>query len=468
MSKTFKEFLVDNPTLYNGVGYYSFNNVTQQMDFNEIDELTKTFIYDWFQDREVNSDTHFARDFKRELNKDLWQYYQYLRIQLTDFDPLVADYYEDYLQHTGESHETGTNDQTKTPGGLLKQRQTTYNNEQIAEGGSDVRRPLTTETQTTTKGITETTEVTPGVVVEESGRDVTTPQTTDTQTTTRGITETTQVTPGAVIEVTGRDVITPQTTDTQTTTRSISETTQVTPGAIIEVKSGVKEVNKAQPVSLSYAGATAGEVPDLDWTTASTQAQNESVQRTTPISGSDTTTVTPSNGQDVVTNAKTGTETKDYTKTTTPLSGHDTTVVTPGNGQDVVTNAKTGTETKEYTKTTTPLRGHDTTVVTPGNGQDVVTNATTGTDTQEYGKTSTKTGGHTEVESVASSRDEVIDQDTSKDIEDAHDDKRRHTGRQGMLPQWALQKAVEYIVNTNAYDFLYNALQPCFNWVDEL
>lgn len=398
MSKTFKEFLVDNPTLYNGVGYYSFNNVTQQMDFNEIDELTKTFIYDWFQDREVNSDTHFARDFKRELNKDLWQFYQYLRIQLTDFDPLVADYYEDYLQHTGESHETGTNDQTKTPGGLLKQRQTTYNNEQIAEGGSDVRRPLTTETQTTTRGITETTEVTPGAVIEE----------------------------------TGRDVITPHTTDTQTTTRSISETTQVTPGAIIEVKSGVKEVNKAQPVSLSYAGATAGEVPDLDWTTASTQAQNESVQRTTPISGSDTTTVTPSNGQDVVTNAKSGTETKDYTKTTTPLSGHDTTVVTPGNGQDVVTNA------------------------------------TTGTDTQEYGKTSTKTGGHTEVESVASSRDEVIDQDTSKDIEDAHDDKRRHTGRQGMLPQWALQKAVEYIVNTNAYDFLYNALQPCFNWVDEL
>jgi hypothetical protein len=398
MSKTFKEFLVDNPTLYNGVGYYDFNNTTQQMDFVEIDEITKTFIFDWFQDREVNSDTHFARDFKRELNKDLWQYYQYLRIQLTDFDPLVADYFEDYVQNRTEGDETGTNDQTKTPGGLLKERTLTFNNERVTEGGSDVRRPLTTETQTTTKGITKTTEVTPGAVIEESGR----------------------------------DVITPQTTDTQTTTRGISETTQSTPGAIIEVKQGIKQVDKAQPVSLSYAGATAGEVPDLDWTTASAQSQNEQIQVTTPKGGSDTTTVTPSNGQ------------------------------------DVVTNAKTGTETKEYTKTTTPLRGHDTTVETPGNGQDVVTNAKTGTDTQEYGKTSTKSGGHTETESLALAKDEVIDQDTTKHNESSSENKRRHTGRTGMLPQWALQKAREYIAGTTAYDFLYNALQPCFNWVDEL
>lgn len=328
MSKTFKEFLVDNPTLYNGVGYYDFNNVTQEMDFIEIDEITKTFIFDWFQDREVNSDTHFARDFKRELNKDLWQYYQFLRIQLTDFDPLVADYFEDYVQHTGESHETGTNDQTKTPGGLLKQRQTTFNNEQIAEGGSDVLRPNTTTTQTTEKGITEE--------------------------------------------------------------------TKVTPGAVIEVKSGVKEVNKAQPVSLSYAGATAGEVPDLDWSTASSQAQNEQVQ------------------------------------VTTPKSGFDVTLVTPGNGQDVVETVENGSKT------------------------------------QEYGKTSTKTGGHTETESVAATQNEVIDQDTAKDSNDAHENKRRHTGRTGMLPQWALQKAREYLAGTTCYDFLYNALQPCFNWVDEL
>mgnify|MGYP003289630186 CR=1 FL=1 len=328
MSKTFKEFLVDNPTLYNGVGYYDFNNVTQEMDFIEIDEITKTFIFDWFQDREVNSDTHFARDFKRELNKDLWQYYQFLRVQLTDFDPLVADYFEDYVQHVGENHETGKNDQTKTPGGLLKQRTTTYNNEQVAEGGKDTIKPNTTSTQTTERGITEE--------------------------------------------------------------------TKVTPGAIIEVKQGIKQVDKAQPVSLSYSGATAGEVPDLDWHTASSQSQNEQIQ------------------------------------VTTPKGGNDTTLVTPGDGQDVV-------ETKE-----------------------------TGTKETEYGKTSTRTGGHTEVEALALAKDEVIDQDTSKDSNDAHENKRRHTGRTGMLPQWALQKAREYIAGTTAYDFLYNALQPCFNWVDEL
>lgn len=328
MSKTFKEFLVDNPTLYNGVGYYDFNNTTQQMDFVEIDEITKTFIFDWFQDREVNSDTHFARDFKRELNKDLWQYYQYLRIQLTDFDPLVADYFEDYVQHRTEGDETGTNDQTKTPGGLLKQRTLTYNDEKVQEGGSDVERP--------------------------------------------------------------------NTVDTQTTTRSISETTETTPGAIIEVKQGIKQVDKAQPVSLSYAGATAGEVPDLDWSTASAQSQNEQIQVTTPKGGSDVS------------------------------------------------------------------------VVTPGNGQDVVETAHTGTKTQEYGKNSVKTGGHTEVEALALAKDEVIDQDTSKHNESSSENKRRHTGRTGMLPQWALQKAREYIAGSTAYDFLYNALQPCFNWVDEL
>lgn len=328
MSKTFKEFLVDNPTLYNGVGYYDFNNTTQQMDFIEIDEITKTFIFDWFQDREVNSDNHFARDFKRELNKDLWQYYQFLRVQLTDFDPLVADYFEDYVQHRTEGDETGTNDQTKTPGALLRQRVTTYNNEQVAEGGSDVLRPNTTTTQTTEKGITEE--------------------------------------------------------------------TKVTPGAVIEVKQGIKQVDKAQPVSLSYAGATAGEVPDLDWSTASAQSQNEQVQ------------------------------------VTTPKSGFDVTLVTPGNGQDVVETVENGSKT------------------------------------QEYGKTSTRTGGHTETESVAASQNEVIDQDTSKHNKESSENKRRHTGRTGMLPQWALQKAREYIAGTTAYDFLYNALQPCFNWVDEL
>lgn len=324
----FSEYLNEHPTLYDGVGYYDFNNTTQQMDFVEIDEITKTFIYDWFQDREINSESHFGRDFKRELNKDLWQYYQFLRVQLTDFDPLVADYFEDYVQHRIEGDETGTNDQTKTPGALLRQRVTTYNNEQVAEGGSDVERPLTTDTQTTTRGITET--------------------------------------------------------------------TTTTPGAIIEVKQGIKQVDKAQPVSLSYAGATAGEVPDLDWTTASAQSQNEQIQVTTPKGGSDTS------------------------------------VVTPGNGQDVVTNSKTGTKT------------------------------------QEYGKTSTRTGGHTETESVAATQNEVIDQDTTKHNESSSENKRRHTGRTGMLPQWALQKAREYIAGSTAYDFLYNALQPCFNWVDEL
>lgn len=324
----FSEYLDNHPTLYDGVGYYDFNNTTQQMDFVEIDEITKTFIYDWFQDREINSESHFGRDFKRELNKDLWQYYQLLRVQLTDFDPLVADYFEDYVQHRTEGDETGTNDQTKTPGGLLKQRTLTYNNERITEGGSDVERP--------------------------------------------------------------------NTVDTQTTTRGISETTETTPGAIIEVKQGIKQVDKAQPVSLSYAGATAGEVPDLDWSTASAQSQNEQIQVTTPKGGSDVS------------------------------------------------------------------------VVTPGNGQDVVETAHTGSKTQEYGKTSTKSGGHTDVESLALAKDEVIDQDTTKHNEVSSENKRRHTGRTGMLPQWALQKAREYIAGSTAYDFLYNALQPCFNWVDEL
>lgn len=100
-TKTFKEYLNENPDLYQGTAARN-------------DEATQSVIYDWFQDRRVSSDRHFAKYFRRAINQNYHLYMQRLRIEpgvigdtgrATNYDWLINQY-EEYMNNSvkADSH----------------------------------------------------------------------------------------------------------------------------------------------------------------------------------------------------------------------------------------------------------------------------------------------------------------------------------------------------------------------------
>lgn len=86
MFKLFSE--IDRADLYDGI---------------DIDEATQQSIYDWYQYREVcDEEDKFKRFFRRKLAINAYQYNQLIRLQYTDFDPLVNSYHESLTQNRAE------------------------------------------------------------------------------------------------------------------------------------------------------------------------------------------------------------------------------------------------------------------------------------------------------------------------------------------------------------------------------
>lgn len=249
-------------------------------DCTYIDEATQSLLYDWFQFRTVCDDEKFTIFYRRKLMRCEAQYRQLLRLEHSDFDPLVASYHEKLTQSTNA-------------------------------GSSS----MSSETDTTGSG---------------------------TDTITKNLTDTT---------VTDRD-----TTDS----RSFSNTGSTTSKDV--------SASKANPASAIYPGATAGQIPSLDWSSMTAQAQSEGT-------GSSTQGGTSSG---------TGTD--------------DSTVNTTHTGTDSHANSTTGNSQTEQTTTTS------------GSG-------------------------------------------TVKEIS---------TGRDGLTPQEAFLKARQWIVISDAFDWLKDELKDCF------
>lgn len=111
MNKTFAE--IDRTHLYDDI---------------DIDAASIQSIYDWFQFREVCDDDKFDAFFRRKLACDIDQYNQLIRLQFTEFDPLVSSYHESWTKsegtHTGSTSESGEYSKT---GSNQHSDTTTYN-----------------------------------------------------------------------------------------------------------------------------------------------------------------------------------------------------------------------------------------------------------------------------------------------------------------------------------------------------
>ena len=210
-SKTFDEILVEKPNLYSGIISYTWSTDQNKWVQTSVPETTKALIEEWFGLRNVCDDDHFERFFRRKMNGTALRFAQLKRIELSAFDPLVAN----YIEREEISSSTGSHSITSE------------------ESGS---KTATSEgTSTNSKSGEETTENT----------NVSDPQVVEFTTSTR----------------------TPDLTETNTTSGTSSETHSEDAKDV--------QVNKSAPMSIEYAGATAGNIPNLNWGTLSAQQQAE-------------------------------------------------------------------------------------------------------------------------------------------------------------------------------------------------
>lgn len=100
----FKDFLDEHTELYVGTPF-------------EDDDVVKEMLEDWFYYRKIVDNDRFERFYRRALNKYARQFYNYVRVETTDIDPLVSSYLERQILRSVSraSSESGTS--SKTGGG---------------------------------------------------------------------------------------------------------------------------------------------------------------------------------------------------------------------------------------------------------------------------------------------------------------------------------------------------------------
>ena len=201
-SKKYDEWLEDNTQF--------FSNLENDYDVT-VDAGTQDLIELFFGNRYICDDDNFERYFKRSLINVWDRYIDLLRVEKTEIDPLVADYFENQLIHTGES----TGSKTGTVSSL-----TEYG-----------------KTDTLTHNVTVT-EDNSGTVDE-----------TDTRT----------------LNLADNSTRTDNLANSNTRTDNLTTTTD-------NKQAGANAIN---PQSLEYSGTTAGSLPSLDWQYMSNQEQTE-------------------------------------------------------------------------------------------------------------------------------------------------------------------------------------------------
>ena len=380
-------------------------NPTVLTEKTELDEATIQLLSDWFDSRFLCDDDNFERFFVRQINLDYWQYNQLLRLQSVEFDPMVSQYLERWVNRTG------TQDNTS---------KTTGKTSDSGTGSSTVE-----GTASSTPGVTETSETTR------------TPNTTTTSTSTPGVRESTETihTPNTKVTSTGSsdgDSSGTSETSSQTTDASINSGTNSTE---VTSSTNTKSLSGVLPDSSTYAPQIdESQNPNVDqngfplalnWTYAANQSGSAG------LDSSSTVNTTSAN-----TNAQ-GTSSSNVTDNTTTHTESESTTTTSGTDTTTVATTRTGSD-----ETTTTSTGTETTVVeTSRSGSDHSTsNTTTTSEDQRSGTSETDVTG-------SSSFD--------------HTDKEISTGR-GEAPQDMLQRAKSYIMNMNAFEWLVKDLDKCF------
>lgn len=283
-SKKYDEWLADNTDF--------FSNLENDYDVT-VDPGTQDLIELFFGNRYISDDDNFDRFFKRTLLNTWDRYIDLLRIEKTEIDPLVADYFENQLVHTGEM--TGSKQGT-TSG------ETTYG-----------------KTDTLTHNVTVTEDN--SIATDE----------TDTRT----------------LNLANNNTRTDDLANSNTRTDNLTTTTD----------SKQARGDAVNPQSLEYSGTTAGSLPSLDWQYMSNQAQEEgegTEHQTGTVSnqGTQTGTVTDAGthtGTD--TNVKDKDVSEDKSKHTTgtearTIGGSDETM---GNSTEETSGTDTHTDRERHT-----------------------------------------------------------------------------------------------------------------------
>lgn len=208
---TLSEFLEKDPHLYDGAKGYNFNTETNRWEETAISESTKELLFEEFCDRYVNNDAKFKRLYIKKINSLAYRYALLRRNDLTAFDPLVADYME--RQEIVSASATHLN--AREDNGTKTSESDGTNNG--SKSGSENNNK-------------------------------------------------TNVSDPEVIQF-KEETRTPDLTEQTTTNAENSES--------VTEHADDRGVDKQAPMSIEYAGATAGHIPDLAWSSLTAQRQSD-------------------------------------------------------------------------------------------------------------------------------------------------------------------------------------------------
>lgn len=415
-TKTFEELRNENPNIYDGCLGYVWSDASNGWTAQALDESTKELIEEWFDERVVgDTDAKFVKFFRRKLNSCALRYAQQYRIDLSAFDPLVADYIERQIE--------GENSIVKN------------SNKNILGVSNNVRNDSSgsTVTETTTPSIEERKIGVRNPNLTESTSGTKSPNLTTTENGTR--------TPNLV--ETGIDTRTPDLSERTSGTSSENRQTNTTGSSQAHDESNgesiAKKGHKVAPQSIEYASGSGGSgaggysrLPGYDWRYLTGQEQ------------ADAATTNETDGRNSSTGSENGTTSGSNSSTTT-RSGRETTqknLTKKGSETNNVTKKETGNETTASTTNTTGTESTNETLTRSGN-EKRVTLDTSGLTSQVDNTTSNN--------------------ETANGTESGTDTKREiATGRSGLTPQEAFAKAKQYLRGSTAWEWLYKELNECF------
>ena len=287
-TKTYSEYIDENPGTYDGIIAYAFDDLKNDWEAVAVPDTTKATIMDWFKYRTVCDDVKFGTFFKRKMNICALRYANMLRIEMSAFDPLVADYMETEVKENQTRVSAGTEKNTKN--------------------------------STNTNDSTSSSVRTPDLVFNDA-------------------------TAGISNDASNR------TTESEANTKDNGESSDnVTHTGSTNGKEAA--MGKNAPQSISYANAAAGSIPSLDWQYATNQTQTENTatdtSSDTTAHDDSRTTVGTNNGSESGTNhgETSGTNNRTEKGTDTTSGTSKVTNVTT----DIASGDKSNTDTADAQK----------------------------------------------------------------------------------------------------------------------
>lgn len=340
-TKTYQKWLIENPDFYDPF-----------INGGLIDAGTVTDITDTFTNRIICDDIEFTRFFRRRLKATLPRYNKLVRLENTKFDAMVSNYTERQVGNsrvlTGEN--SGTNNET-------------MNGVSTDDASSD----------SNSHNITSRTEA---MENQSNGSEN--------------------------VQDARNNVKSTEEQEAEETSKAIGR------NRAEENERESDEVNKAMnknaPMNASYSGATAGKLPDMDWTHASGQEQRE-------------------NGT-----------TENESRAESEMTEEDGSRVNGKDNEEV--NAESGESNKQTSQNGSEEKA----------GSEEQEQTGSGTDSRA-GATQQERNGQNE------GRNESAESNLTQEI---------MTGRSGLTPQEALLKAAEWIKKSSAFEWLVDELEECF------